>query len=54
MLMKGQVKVFSPQNTAGVSQEKGAAVISQITEVNGDQFLDLKQTNKNPPIIIKP
>ncbi len=29
--------LFSPQNTAGVSQEKGIAVICQIIEVNGDQ-----------------
>ncbi len=27
MLMEGQVKFFSPQNSAGVSQEKGVAVM---------------------------
>ncbi len=37
MLMKGQVKFFSPQITAQVSQEKGVAVISQTVEVIGDQ-----------------
>ncbi len=36
MLMEGQVKFFSQQNTAVVSQEKGIAVISQIIVVNGD------------------
>ncbi len=34
MSMEGQVKFFSPQNTAGVSQEKGE--ISQTIAVNGD------------------
>ncbi len=31
-----RVKFFSPQNAAGVSQEKGVAVISQTIEVDGD------------------
>ncbi len=35
--MEGQVDSFSPQNSAGVLQEKGVAVISQTIEVNGDQ-----------------
>ncbi len=34
--VKGWVKFFSP-----VSQEKGTAVISQTTEVNGEQFSSL-------------
>ncbi len=34
--MEGPVKFFGPQNTAGVSQEKGISVISQIIIVNGD------------------
>ncbi len=38
MLMNNGVKFFSPQNTAGVSQENSIAVISQTIEVNGDQF----------------
>ncbi len=36
MWMEGQVKFFSPHNTAGLSQTKGVAVISQTDEVNGD------------------
>ncbi len=43
MPMEGQVKFFSPQNTAGVSQEKGAAVITQTIEVNGDQLSNMKK-----------
>ncbi len=35
MLMEGWVKIFSPQNAAGVSQKKGIAVISQTIVVNG-------------------
>ncbi len=38
MLMEGQAKFFSPQISAGVSQEKGVAVISQTTEANGDKY----------------
>ncbi len=41
--MEGQVKFFSPQNTAGVSQEKGVAVTSQTIEVNGDQVSNIKK-----------
>ncbi len=33
--MEGGV-FFSPQKAAGVSQEKGAEVMSQTIEVNGD------------------
>ncbi len=36
------VKIFSPQNTAGISQEKGVAVISSTIEVNGDLYLNVK------------
>ncbi len=32
----GWVTLFSPQNTAGVSQKKGVAVMSQTIVVNGD------------------
>ncbi len=32
MLMEGQVKFFSPQNTAGVSQKNGVVVLSQCSE----------------------
>ncbi len=39
--MEGRVKCFSSLNIAGALQEKEVAVISQATEVNGDQ--DLKQ-----------
>ncbi len=44
--MKGWVKVFSSQNTAGVSQEKGVAVIFQTVEVNGHQFSTFKNKTK--------
>ncbi len=37
MLMEGWVKFFSPQNSAGVSQENSIAVISKTVQVNGDQ-----------------
>ncbi len=48
MLMEGQVNRFSSQNSAGVSQEKDAALISQTTEVNGDQDSNVKKIhNKN-------
>ncbi len=36
MLMEGRVEFLSPQNTAGVAQEKGVAVISQTNVMNGD------------------
>ncbi len=41
--MKRRVKFFSPHDTAEDSQEKGVAVISQTTEVNGDQFSNVKK-----------
>ncbi len=41
--MEGLVKFFSPQNTAGVSQEKGVAVMSQTVVVNGDQVSNVKK-----------
>ncbi len=37
MPMEGWVKFFSPRNTAGVSQEKGVAVMFQTTVMNGDK-----------------
>ncbi len=43
MPMEGQEKVFSPQNTAGVSKEKGVAVISHTSEANGNQVSKLKK-----------
>ncbi len=36
MLVKSWVKFFNPQNTAGVSQEKGVAVMPKTIAVNGD------------------
>ncbi len=42
MPMEGQVEFVSPQNTAGVSQEKNTAVISQTLKANGDQVLDVE------------
>ncbi len=45
MLTEGRVKFFSPWNPAGVSQEKGVAVVSQTVEVNDDQDSNRK-TNK--------
>ncbi len=50
MLTERRVKSFSPQNTAGVSQEKDFAVISQTVETNGDQVSNVKNNNN----IIKP
>ncbi len=41
--MEGRVKFFTKQNTAGVSQEKGVAVMSQTIVVNGDQILNIKK-----------
>ncbi len=41
------MKFFSSQNTAGVSQEKGIAVISQTMEVNGDQVLKVQKIHEN-------
>ncbi len=46
MQMEGQIKFFIPQNTSGVSQEKGVAVIPQTIEVKGDQVSNEKN-NKN-------
>ncbi len=55
MLIEGQVKFYSPQNSAGVSQEKGAELIFQTIEAIGDQFLNqkkhiLKNKTKKPNI----
>ncbi len=45
--MEGQVKFLCPQNTAGVSQEKGVAVISRTIVMNGDLDSNvLKKHNK--------
>ncbi len=46
MLMEGHKKFFSSQNSAGVLQEKGIAVISQTIAMNGDQFSNVKKQNK--------
>ncbi len=48
MPMEDWVKYFSPQNSAGVSQEKGIAVISYTIEVNGYQELNIKKYRINP------
>ncbi len=47
MPMEGLVKFLSPQNTVGVSQEKGVAVT---VEVNGDQVSTVKIMSKNKTI----
>ncbi len=45
--MESPGKFYSPQNTAGVSQEKDTAVISRTTEMNADQVPNiLKNHNK--------
>ncbi len=46
MPIKGHVKFFGPQNTTGVSHEKGVAVISQTIKVNGDYVLNVKKKQK--------
>ncbi len=43
MLNEGQVKIFSPQNTAGVSQEKSVAVTPETIGINGDSWLHAAQ-----------
>ncbi len=48
MQIEGSVKFSSAQNTAGVSQEKGVAVMSQTISVDGDQVSNVKKC------IIKP
>ncbi len=48
MLIERQVKSVGPQNTAGVSQEKGIAVISQTIETNGDQVSNIKKKTIKP------
>ncbi len=53
MLMEGWVKFFSPQNTAGGSQEKGVAVIPQTIDVNGDQVSNVKKTKQTDKKIYK-
>ncbi len=45
MVMEGQVKFFSPQDSAGVSQEKDIAVISQTVDINGYQDLNIIKTH---------
>ncbi len=42
MLTERRVKSYSPQISAGVSQEKGIAVISQTSEINGYQVSNVK------------
>ncbi len=51
MLMEGQVKFFSLQNTAGLLQEKGIAIIPQTTEKNGDLFSNTIINSKIPPAL---
>ncbi len=43
MPMGGWVKLFTPQNTAEVLQQKGIAVISQTIKVNGDKNLNIEK-----------
>ncbi len=43
--MEEWVKFFSLQNTAGVSEEKRFAVISQTIEANGDQDSNMNKMN---------
>ncbi len=43
MLIEGLGKFFIPQNTAGVSQEKGIVVISQTVSVIGEQSSTVKK-----------
>ncbi len=52
MLMEGQVNFFSPQNTAGVSQENTLAGIYHLIAVNGDWALNVRREKKE--LIIKP
>ncbi len=42
MPIEGQVTFFRPQNTAGVFEEKGVAVMSQTIAANGDQISNVK------------
>ncbi len=49
MLIERQVMSFSPQNTAGVSEEKRVTVISQTTETNGDQDSNIWKEHNMPP-----
>ncbi len=44
MLIERQMKSFSPQNPAGVSQEKSVAVIFQTIEINGKQVSNVKKS----------
>ncbi len=42
MPLEARMKVFTPLNTAGVSQEKGIAVIYHAMEVKGDRDSNIK------------
>ncbi len=44
MPMGGCMKFFTPKNTAGVSQEKGTAVISKTIKENGDHVQNVRNT----------
>ncbi len=46
MPIEGLMKFFRPQNTAGVSQEKGIAVMSQTTIVNEGLISNVKRKKK--------
>ncbi len=48
MPMDGCMKFFSPQSNAGVSQEKGVAIMSQTIAVSDDYDSNVKKN------IIKP
>ncbi len=47
MLTEGRVKFFSPQNSAGVSQEKEVAVMSQTTDPPLCATLEHKRANQS-------
>ncbi len=48
MLMEGQVKFFSPLNSAGVSLENGDIVMSQTNAVPGDKDSSINKSMKKP------
>ncbi len=47
MPTEGRAKFLSPQNTAGVSQEKDISIISLTIEVNGDKVSNTKEYKIN-------
>ncbi len=45
MMVEDWVKLFRPQKTAGISQEKDVAVICKTIVMNGEQFSDGRKIN---------